>query len=75
VKGHMPEATFLAFFDVSACGLGPDPAERLRELAKVRVSEGNLFGTGADGYIRVNFATSESNLDAILDRLIPHLQG
>jgi len=75
VKGHRPEATYLAFLDVSACDLGADPADRLKEIAKVRFSEGNLFGTGGDGYIRFNFATSESNLDTILDRVIPHLQG
>jgi len=75
VRLHPPEATFLAWIDVEACGLGTAPADRLLDQARVAVGEGTQFGTGGRNHIRLNFATSAEMLDEILDRIIPHLQG
>lgn len=72
---HPPEATFLSWIDVSACGLGPDPAAELERRAGVAVSEGRIFGPGGEGHIRVNFGTSRRLLDELLDRMLPHLGG
>lgn len=72
---HRPDSTFLAWLDVSACGLGEAPAARLLEHGAVAVSEGTEFGTNSGGHIRLNFGTSEAVLDAILDRLTPCLQN
>ena len=72
---HRPDSTFLAWLDVSACGLGTAPAARLLEQAGVAVSEGTEFGTNGDGHIRLNFGTSAAVLDEILDRLLPSLQA
>ena len=69
-----PDSTFLAWLDVSACGLGEAPAARLLELAGVAVSEGTGFGTNGDGHVRLNFGTSGTVLDEILDRLTPFLR-
>ena len=74
VRMHLPESTFLAWLDVSACGLGDRPAAALLERARVALLEGTEFGTGGEGCVRLNFGTSEALLDAIIDRLIPHLQ-
>jgi cystathionine beta-lyase len=73
VRIDPPESTFLAWIDVSECGLGPDPAATLEEKARVGVSEGHEFGPGGEGYIRINFGTSRAILDELLDRMIPHL--
>ena len=73
VRFHRPESTFLAWLDVSACGLGDAPADRLLEHAGVALSEGSEFGTNGDGHVRLNFGTSRAVLDQILDRLLPHL--
>ena len=70
---HRPDATFLAWLDVSACGLGDSPADRLVRDAGVATSEGTEFGTNGDGHVRLNFGTSRPVLDEILDRLTPAL--
>lgn len=75
VRMHLPESTFLAWLDVSACGLGDRPAARLLDDARVALNEGTEFGTGGEGHVRLNFGTSRTVLDAIIDRLIPHLQA
>ena len=71
---HRPDATFLAWLDVSACGLGDAPATRLLDDAGVALSEGIEFGTNGDGHVRLNFGTSQGVLDEILDRLTPCLR-
>ena len=72
---HRPDSTFLAWLDVSACGLGEAPAARLLDDAGVAVSEGTEFGTNGDGHMRLNFGTPMTVLDEILDRLVPCLRA
>ena len=71
---HRPDSTFLAWLDVSACGLGDAPAARLLSDAGVAASEGTEFGTNGHGHIRLNFGTPRDVLDEILDRLVPCLR-
>lgn len=71
---HRPDSTFLAWLDVSACGLGDAPAARLLADAGVAASEGTEFGTNGQGHIRLNFGTPMEVLDEILDRLVPCLR-
>ncbi len=70
---HQPEATFLAWLDVSACELGDRPAESLLNRARVALNEGTDYGSNGAGHVRLNFGTSRAMLDRIIDRLIPHL--
>ncbi|MEU6549391.1 aminotransferase class I/II-fold pyridoxal phosphate-dependent enzyme [Streptomyces sp. NPDC046915] len=56
---HRPaEATYLAWLDCRALGLGDDPAEVFLERGRVALSSGIPFGTGGAGYVRLNLATS-----------------
>ena len=71
---HRPDSTFLAWLDVSACGLGKAPAARLLHDAGVALSEGTEFGTNGDGHVRLNFGTSVAILDEVLDRMAPCLR-
>ena len=71
---HLPASTFLAWLDLSALELGPDPAGGLVETARVRTSEGHEFGTGGAGHVRLNFGTSTSLLEEMLDRLVEALR-
>ena len=71
---HRPDSTFLAWLDVSACGLGETPATRLLYDAGVALSEGTEFGTNGDGHVRLNFGTPMTVLDEVLDRLTPCLR-
>lgn len=72
---HCPEATYLAWLDLTGFDLGDDPSARLVESAKVALSPGPDFGPLGHGFARLNFATSEPILDEILDRLVGALRG
>lgn len=69
VRHHLPEATYLAWLDWRALGLGDDPAATLLARNKVMLSSGPDFGPGGAGYARLNFATSGPILTEILRRL------
>ena len=66
---RVPEATYLAWLDCRALGLGPDPAEFFRKEARVLLAGGPPFGPGAEGFARLNFATSGPVLEEILTRI------
>ncbi|MDX2677899.1 MalY/PatB family protein [Streptomyces soliscabiei] len=56
---HRPgEATYLAWLDCRALGLGDDPASVFLERGRVALSSGPDFGTGGAGHVRLNLATS-----------------
>ncbi|MBR7835367.1 aminotransferase class I/II-fold pyridoxal phosphate-dependent enzyme [Actinospica durhamensis] len=70
-----PQATYLAWLDLTALGLHEDgaegpgvvgelagPAALFAERARVAVSSGHVFGRGGAGCVRLNFATSPTLL-------------
>ena len=85
VSWQPPEATYLAWLDCRALGLSEgdesDPAARgnvlslagpalfFLEKARVALSAGPAFGTGGDGHVRLNFATSPAVLAEAIDRM------
>lgn len=73
VVGRVPEATFLAWLDVSEFDLGDDPGARLVEKAKVALNSGPDFGAVGAGHVRLNFATPWAVLDEAIDRLVAGL--
>jgi cystathionine beta-lyase len=60
-----PEATFLAWLDCTALGIG-DPARFFLDQASVAVSDGPPFGPGCEQRIRLNFGTSSALLDRVV---------
>jgi cystathionine beta-lyase len=64
-----PDATYLAWIDLTATGLGPEPHIPLETTARVAVSEGVRFGPGYEHYIRLNFACPRPLLREILHRM------
>jgi cysteine-S-conjugate beta-lyase len=73
---HLPEvgyrpgdATYLAWLDVRALGLGDDPAAVFLERGRVALSAGEDFGTGGTGHVRLNFGTSPALLTEGVRRL------
>ncbi len=64
-----PEATYLAWLDLRATGLGDDPAKELLDRAHVALSAGPEFGSPGAGFARLNFATPVEVLDEIVDRI------
>jgi cystathionine beta-lyase len=53
-----PEATYLAWLDCRALGLGDGAADRFLLRGRVAVSPGGIYGTPGRGFVRLNFATS-----------------
>jgi cystathionine beta-lyase len=68
-----PEATYLAWLDLTNRPLGAQAAERIERAAKVKLSDGAEFSHGTDvdtsSFVRLNFATSPDNLRQILTRV------
>ncbi|GGC74254.1 MalY/PatB family protein [Vreelandella lutescens] len=62
-----PESTYLAWLDMREAGLGESPAKTLLEQAGVALSDGAAFG--CPGFVRLNFGTTASQLEAALERL------
>ncbi|MET8246436.1 aminotransferase class I/II-fold pyridoxal phosphate-dependent enzyme [Streptomyces sp. NPDC005202] len=52
------QATYLAWLDCRALGLGDDPAQVFLDRGRVALSSGTPFGTGGAGHARLNLATS-----------------
>jgi cystathionine beta-lyase len=72
---EQPQAGYLAWLDCRTLGLGDDPAEVLLERAKVALSPGPQFGTGGEGFARLNFATSPELLTEIITRIAEGAEG
>jgi cystathionine beta-lyase len=53
-----PEASFLAWLDCRALGLGDDPARAFLDRGRVAVSPGPDFGAQGLGFARLNIGTS-----------------
>jgi cystathionine beta-lyase len=64
-----PEATFLAWLDLRARGLGDDPAAALLERGRVALSSGVAFGAQGRGHARLNLATSPTILTEAVRRI------
>lgn len=64
-----PEATYLAWLDCSALGLGDDPAAAFLERGRVALNSGPTFGTGGAGHVRLNFATRPDLLEEGVRRM------
>jgi cystathionine beta-lyase len=62
------QATYLAWLDCSRLGFD-DPAGVFEQRGRVAFEPGRLFGTGGDGFIRLNFATSPAILDEAVRRM------
>jgi cysteine-S-conjugate beta-lyase len=70
-----PEAGYLAWIDLSAYGLGPDPAPALLEHGRIALSPGPQFGTGGDGFVRLNVATSPELVREAVARIAGGVRG
>lgn len=62
-----PESTYLAWLDMREAGLGDAPYKTLLKEAGVALSDGAAFG--CPGFVRLNFGTTASQLEAALSRM------
>ncbi|MFF5954873.1 MalY/PatB family protein [Streptomyces luteogriseus] len=68
------EATYLAWLDCRALGIGDDPAEVFLHRGRVALSSGLPFGTGGTGHVRLNLATSRELLKEAVRRMAAALR-
>ncbi|MGW3728961.1 MalY/PatB family protein [Streptomyces sp. F001] len=67
---HRPgEATYLAWLDCRALGLGDDPADVFLHRGRVALNSGIPFGAGGVGHVRLNLATSPEILTEAVRRM------
>ncbi|OMH36777.1 MalY/PatB family protein [Tersicoccus sp. Bi-70] len=69
VRLRHPQATYLAWLDLSALGWGEDPAQYALEHARVALGNGPQFGTQGAGYARMNLACAPETVVEAVDRL------
>lgn len=69
VRYRPPDATYLAWLDCRALGLGDDPASVFLGKGRVYLNSGLDFGPEGAGYVRLNFATSPAMLDEATTRM------
>jgi cystathionine beta-lyase len=69
LKAFMPEASFLAWIDCRALGWQQPAATVFLEKARIAFSSGESFCARHDGFVRLNFATSEEVLREKLERM------
>ena len=62
-------ATFLAWLDCRALGLGDDPATVFLDRGRVALNSGLPFGTGGAGHVRLNLGTSPEVLAEAVRRM------
>jgi cystathionine beta-lyase len=64
------EATYLAWVDFSALGMGPEEiAGRLARDAGIAANAGPSFGTGGEGFMRLNLAAPRATVAEAVGRL------
>lgn len=59
-----PAAGYLAWVNAKGLRFGPDPSIPILDEARVAVSSGPGFGTGGEGYFRLNIGTSPALIEA-----------
>jgi len=73
IRTTVPEATYLAWLDCSELvhsgKISSTPQEFFLNSAKVALNEGRDFGTGGEGFIRLNFGCPRATLVEALARM------
>jgi cystathionine beta-lyase len=64
-----PAATYLAWLDCHALGLGDDPAEVFLERGRVALHRGPEFGSAGRGFARLNLATAPERIVEAVKRM------
>lgn len=82
LRAHLPavrwtpmDASYLAWLDCRGLGLGEDPARAFLERGRVALSPGPIFGTGGEGFARLNIATTATLLEEAVRRMARAVKG
>jgi len=70
VKSLPLQSTYLAWVDFADTGMSHEEvATRIRETAKIAVSQGPTFGAGGETFMRFNLATQRANVEEAVERM------
>jgi cysteine-S-conjugate beta-lyase len=69
IRYRPPDASYLAWLDCTALGLGDDPSAVFLARGRVALSPGPSFGRPGVGHVRLNMGTSQQILAAAVDRM------
>jgi cystathionine beta-lyase len=73
IRITVPDATYLAWMDcnelVRSGRIKVTPREFFLKEAKVALNEGNKFGIGGEGFVRLNFGCPRKTLEEALERM------
>jgi cystathionine beta-lyase len=64
-----PQASYLAWLNVRALNLGPDPSQPLLDRGHVALSPGPQFGPQGTGFARLNIGTSPALVEETVARI------
>jgi cystathionine beta-lyase len=68
IRTTIPEATYLSWFDCSGVSLS-DPYKFFLNHAKVALNDGHAFGSGGEGFVRLNYGCPRNTLVEALERI------
>jgi cystathionine beta-lyase len=69
IKMGNPEGTYLAWLDCRELGIEGKPSEFFLKTARVAMNNGEWFGKGGEGFVRLNFGCPKNMLDESLCRM------
>lgn len=69
IKLVKPEGTYIPFVDMKALGMNAEELHSFLVEAGVALNSGASFGTGGEGFARLNIATPRSNIKEGLERI------
>jgi cysteine-S-conjugate beta-lyase len=69
------EATYLGWLDCRKTGIPGNPHEFFLNRAKVALNDGSEFGTGGEGFVRINFGCPRQTLQEALDLMADALKS
>ncbi|MBV9415671.1 MAG: aminotransferase class I/II-fold pyridoxal phosphate-dependent enzyme [Solirubrobacterales bacterium] len=69
VRWIPPQATYLAWLDCTALGLGDEPADVFLAHGRLALGRGLDYGQPGAGHVRLNFATSPTHLGDAIRRM------
>ncbi|OYT11591.1 MAG: cystathionine beta-lyase [Bacteroidetes bacterium 4572_112] len=70
ISVHKPEATYLLWFDMKEYGMShKELTDFFINDVGIAINQGRIFGSGGDGYVRLNVATSREIVMQALNQL------
>jgi cystathionine beta-lyase len=69
VRMGLPQGTYLAWLDCRQSGIDGNPYRFFLEQSRVALNDGETFGQGGQGFVRLNFGCPRSTLVEVLERM------